>query len=157
MSSNKNPPYYWIIIILIILSFAGFVDSSYLSFLHFENSEATCLVFGSCDKVLLSSYSEIASVPVALMGAVYYFVILVISAVIAANKKHNYLEKIILYVSILGFLASIYFVYLQIFVIKALCFYCLISLSINLLLFIFAIVLVNKTRRITPVIVERNY
>jgi dihydroorotate dehydrogenase len=123
-----------------LLSLVGLVDASYLTYEHYTQSIPPCsanVLFADCGKVLASSYATIGSISVALIGLVYYFILFVLFLLTlrSADKKPFFL---ILIQSFFGLLASLYFVYLQIWVIGALCFYCLVSATASILIFVLA-------------------
>jgi len=136
------------IVIIAILSLIGFADAAYLTASDYFSFAVPCSVTLGCETVLKSVYATIGPIPVALIGVFYYLTALIISISIITSTSSSYNNragKIILGIFSLGFLASGYFVYLQIFIIKSLCLYCLISALISLLLFISS-VLLNKKR-----------
>ncbi len=122
----------------IIISFLGFLDATLLTAEHYLGSLLGCPIFGGCDKVLISPYSAIVGIPVALFGTVYYLAIFVLGIAYFDTGRSRVL-KFAASLTPLGLIASLWFLYLQLFVIKALCFYCLISLLISTLLFIFGL------------------
>jgi uncharacterized membrane protein len=118
-----------------LLALFGFVDASYLTAKHYLGTPIPCSIFGGCDIVTGSAYSAIGPVPIALLGALYYLALLIL-AVIYLDSGKIFPFKAAAYGSIAGFLVSIFLVYLQIFVIRALCLYCMISATICLILFL---------------------
>lgn len=125
----------WIAPAFIIFSVVGLADASYLTAKHYLGSAIYCPVFGDCEKVITSSYSAIFGVPVSLLGALYYFTFLVLTILFLDTKN----EKIMSFaarVSVLGLAASVWFSFLQFFVIKAFCPYCLVSAGTSAALFI---------------------
>ena len=121
--------------LFLILSFAGFIDAFYLSAQRYRGANVICAVTDGCDKVTASVYSTIGNVPVAFLGTFYYFAVFTLILFYLFNKK----EKHFLLATGLtgfGFLASLWFVYLQIFVIKAICLYCMVSAGISTILFL---------------------
>jgi len=60
-----------------------------------------------------------------------------------AYFARNVIVKLAAVLAFLGFLASVYFVYLQVFVIKALCPYCLLSAFISTILFILSLLILR--------------
>ena len=122
---------------LIIVSFVGFLDSSYLLAEKLLGRTPTCFIGGGCEVVTTSSYSVIFGVPIALFGAFFYLVVL-LSSLLYQDFKNFIFIKIIVSLSFLAFLVSLYFVYLQFFVLKALCPYCLLSAGSSTLLFVFS-------------------
>lgn len=113
-------------LLLVLLATAGFLDSGYLTWKHYSDTSVICRVFEGCDRVLASVYATIGNTPVALFGVVYYGFLLYLLAVYLVYKNPMFLKSFAVF-SLVGFLASLWFLYLQIFVIKAFCFYCLIS------------------------------
>lgn len=127
------------------LSFIGFADAAYLSVLHYLAVLPPCSVVSGCEKVLTSQYSEIVGIPLALFGAVYYLFIFFLSIVAFSFEKWSQLYWAAL-LTAGGFVASLSLVYVQVFIINALCFYCLISAGINMLLFAVGITYIFKVK-----------
>ncbi|MCR4334794.1 MAG: vitamin K epoxide reductase family protein [Patescibacteria group bacterium] len=117
----------------LILSFLGFIDASYLSIEHFLGKIPPCSLVKGCEIVTTSSYSVIAGVPVALMGAIYYLIIFLCSVALITNPKVLFYRIIKILIPI-GFISSLYFVYVQIEILKAICLYCMFSAFTSLLL-----------------------
>lgn len=124
-----------LIIIFIIVSFLGFLDASYLTIEHYRNALLPCIVFKGCEQVTTSAYSKVFGYPLALYGAAYYL-FMMLAAVFYLDAKNELAFKAIKYLPITGFLASAYFIYLQLFVIHAICTYCVISAITSTSLFI---------------------
>lgn len=57
---------------LAVLGLPGIAASSYLTYSHFAGEATVCAGIGSCEFVQTSEYSDIAGVPVALMGLLYF-------------------------------------------------------------------------------------
>lgn len=132
MESNKIEKLNWA---FMIVSFSGFMDALYLSIQHFRGLPIICTILEGCNKVASSIYAEILNIPVAYMGVAYYFLIFLMALWFLASKNRNTFHLMSGF-TIVGFLASIWFVYLQVFIIKAICFYCMISALTSTLLFI---------------------
>lgn len=136
----------WLIFGLIGISFIGFLDASYLTIAHYTGATLNCSILKGCEQVTNSPYSVILNVPVALLGSLYYLTVLILSLLYFDTKNASIL-KIIAPFTLLGFAASVWFVYLQFFVIKALCQYCMVSALTSTLLFVLGI-LIFKFKRI---------
>ncbi len=119
--------------IFLIFGIVGLGDASYLTIQHYAGTSLVCSVFNGCDRVTSSVYATWGSIPVALVGIVYYAGILV-TAALAFWKSKKYL-LFTMGITTLGFLGSLWFVYLQFFVLNALCTYCLLSALITFVLF----------------------
>ncbi len=121
--------------LFLAVSFFGFLDALYLSIERARGVKVICVVLQGCDQVSASPYSVILNVPVAYLGAVYYCAIFLLAAWFLLFQKEETIRAMS-YVTPAGFLASTWFVYLQIFVIRAICFYCMISATTSTALFV---------------------
>lgn len=130
-------------IIFLIISFIGFLDATYLTIEHYRGSIPPCTIAG-CEVVLTSEQSKIFGIPVALLGSLYYLTLLTLSFT-ALNRKKESIIKLASKLTPIGFLASLYFVYLQLFVLKAICQYCMISAGTSTALFIIGMYIIFKT------------
>jgi dihydroorotate dehydrogenase subfamily 2 len=126
-----------ILIFLLILAAAGIIDSAYLTYEHFAvDSSVTCGfgIFNECGRVLQSVYSVVYGIPLALFGFIYYSTLF--AALTAITLKDSKLVKFLLLIlTPIGVLTSLYLVYLQFFILNALCLYCMLSAIISLTLF----------------------
>lgn len=125
----------WIPVLFLVISFLGFADASYLTIEHFRGVVPNCSILKGCEVVTTSSYSEIFGIPVALLGAFYYLTMLLLSIAFFDSKKERVL-RLAWIITPLGFLASAYFSFLMIVVLKAICIYCVGSVITSTLLFI---------------------
>lgn len=126
--------------IMICASALGFFDAFYLTIKHYTNTVPACSIITGCEVVTTSQYSYILGIPVALLGTFYYASILVNSGILL-HKKNSILKKMLSYWTVTGLLASIWFVSLQLFVIHAICLYCIGSAVSSTLLFICGLLL----------------
>lgn len=131
-------------IIFLAVSALGFLDAAYLTVEHYRGSIPPCTIKG-CEIVLTSAQSEIAGIPVALFGSLYYLALLILAIAYLDGKKS--LINLAAKLTPLGFIASLYFVYLQLFVIHNICQYCMASAATSTLLFIAGMYIIIKTRR----------
>lgn len=134
-------------IVLAVLSLLGFVDASYLTAKAYLGTPIRCAIFAGCDTVTRSAYSKIGPVPVALLGAMFYLAIIILSLAYFDTKKPS-IVRAIGFVSPIGFLASLWFVYVQFFILHSICLYCMISALTSTAIFItgFAILKVHGRR-----------
>ena len=120
-----------------IFSFIGFFDASYLAIKHYTGTIPPCTIVKGCGAVTTSQYATVGGISVALFGAIYYLVVL-ITAIAIIDTGNNSLKKFLSFFSIIGLVASIWFVSLQIFIINALCLYCLASATSSFAIFAIA-------------------
>lgn len=125
----------WLLSSIILTAFLGFLDAMYLATSHFIGIVPPCLVVGGCEQVTTSSYSVILGIPVAVMGALYYLSVLA-AALLYVDKKHPLAIKVLQVLTGTGFLFTLWFLYVQGFIINAWCTYCLFSAFTSTLLFI---------------------
>jgi uncharacterized membrane protein len=135
----------WFIIFFTIVSFLGFLDATYLTAQHYMGAIPPCVITTGCETVLTSEHSVIFGVPTALWGAIYYLLLFIL-AVLALDLKPEII-RFAAYITPLGFFASFYFVYLQFFVIKEICSYCMISATTSTTLFILGSFVIIKSRK----------
>jgi len=119
------------------VSFIGLVDASYLTAKHYSGGSVTCSILNGCDEVLNSEYAVIYKIPLALLGAFYYLIVFGLGSVFLFYKQKG-LEKYLLFLTSVGFIFSLWLVYLQVFIIKSLCLYCLVSAFLSITLFVLA-------------------
>lgn len=118
------------------MSLIGFADATYLAIKHYRNLSISCgILGGNCEKVTSSQYATIGDVPLALVGTFYYLIIFVLILLYLKFSREEIFDLIARF-TIVGFLASLWLTYLQLFVIKAICTYCLISALAATTLFI---------------------
>lgn len=122
---NLNLVPKWVPIFLLIVALIGFADATYLTVEHYLNTIPPCTI-GGCETVLTSSYAEIAGIPVSLGGSIYYFFIVLMLFMYMDSKKEIFL-RLPLLASVVGFISSLWFMIVMVFVVKAFCPYCVVS------------------------------
>lgn len=137
-----------LIILFLTVSFLGFLDATYLTAQHFLGAIPPCVITTGCETVLTSEHNNIFGIPVALLGSLYY-ISLFLLAVFYLDTKQVRIIRLAAYLSPLGFLASLYFVYLQLFVLKEICPYCMVSALTSTTLFILGIFIIRSSRSAT--------
>lgn len=124
----------------VILACLGLVDALYLTYVKISHTFALCGPLGDCESVNTSQYSEIAGIPISILGAAAYFLILVLLVMEPrASFWKNNGPLMVFGVSLVGVLYSAYLTYIEIFVLKAICPYCAASAVIMVLLLILSI------------------
>lgn len=135
-----------ITVLFLLISFFGLLDSAYLTAEHFQKRPLfNCSVLEGCQKVTTGPYSTIGGVPVALLGVVYYLTVFCLG-LIGLRTAASSIVALTAPLTAAGFLFSVYLIYLQIFVIKALCLYCLFSAAAATALFLLALFLLAAVR-----------
>jgi uncharacterized membrane protein len=135
---------YWFSVGLAIL---GLLVSIYMTIYKLTANNAMCLGSGDCSTVNASPYSEIYGIPVALFGVFGYGVIL--GLLFIKKQFGNFIYQnstlAIFGLAVTGFAFTLYLVYLEIYVIKAICPFCITSqISMTVLFFVTTIRLIRQ-------------
>jgi uncharacterized membrane protein len=128
-----------------IVSLIGLVDSIYLAVEHVSGRSVRCTIVSGCSEVLSSQYASVRGVPLALIGAVAYF--LVFSLATLGAFGYRVAGKILAWVVGGMFFTTLWLLYLQAFVIKAFCQFCLLSAAVTLVLVILVLISLRLQRR----------
>ena len=121
-----------------LLSLVGLVDALYLTIEHVTGQSVQCTITSGCSEVLSSSYAVVAGIPLAAVGAAAYFS--VFSLATLAAFKYEFARPLLLLLVAAMFLVSLWLVYLQAFVIREFCQYCLLSAAITTTLLVVVII-----------------
>jgi uncharacterized membrane protein len=126
-------------LILAALDVIGLLIASYLSVVELQGGIPSCGPLHGCETVATSPYSRIGGVPVAVYGVGLSLILLTLA--IAWWRTNLYVLLLAHYgLSLAGVLFEIYFLYLQVFVIGAVCVWCT-SYGLSLILrFVIALV-----------------
>lgn len=116
-------------ILAVLLSLLGLADALYLTIEHVTGQTVRCTILSGCSEVLSSQYAVVAGIPLAAVGAAAYFT--VFSLAILAVFEYRIAGKILTPLVIAMFFVSVWLFYLQAFVIRQFCQYCLISAAIT--------------------------
>jgi uncharacterized membrane protein len=122
----------------------GLGGAIYLTYVETQSVQAFCGPIGDCNAVQSSSYAHVWGIlPVSLLGAFGYIAIL--AAWWIGRLRQNWgliatYAPIVLYgVTLFGTIFSVYLTYLELFVIKAVCIWCVSSAVIITLLLLFSL------------------
>ena len=114
------------------------VDSIYLSYSKLTHQAVFCGTYGGCETVNSSPYSEIAGIPIAILGVGAYLVLL---GLLFLERRGGYWRVngpiLVFGLSLAGVLYSAYLTWIEIAVIHAICPYCVVSAVAITFLFIF--------------------
>jgi uncharacterized membrane protein len=115
-----------------IVSLAGLADATYLAVQALTGETLGCGGSPDCFRVLGSSYARVAGIPVALFGVVGYFS----AFTFATFAAFGYARARTFLIPTIGamFLATLWLLYVQAFLLHAYCRYCLFSAATTFLL-----------------------
>ena len=114
------------------VSLIGLADAIYLTVEHVSGRSVRCTIIQGCSEVLSSPYASFHGVPLALMGATAYFSVFSLATLAAFGYKTA--GKLLMFVVASMLLVTLWLVYLQAFVIRAFCQFCLLSALVTLVL-----------------------
>lgn len=115
-----------------IVAMAGLADATYLTVQALTGETLSCGGSPDCFRVLGSSYAKVGRIPVALIGALAYFSVFTFAtfSVFGYARARKFLALIVG----MMFLATLWLLYVQAFLLHAYCRYCLFSAAITFLI-----------------------
>jgi uncharacterized membrane protein len=133
----------------IALTIVGLLVAAYMTVYAFTSNDNMCIGSKDCSVVNASKYSKIdlmgVRVPVAVAGVVGYAAIL---AVLLLERKVGFLQEngtlVFFGLSLIGFLFTLYLIYVEIALIQAYCPFCIASQSAMTLIFILSVIRVVR-------------
>lgn len=116
-------------VLIPILSVLGLGVALYLTYVETTNVAAVCGPVGDCNAVQASPFATLFGfLPVGLLGALGYVGILAAWFVARSNGTYGRIAALVVFgMALFGVLFSIYLTYLELFVIKAVCIWCITS------------------------------
>lgn len=127
--------------VTIALAVIGLLVSIYMTIYKVTSNEAMCIGSSGCSEVNASRYSEINGIPVAVLGVIGYSTIL---ALLFLETRLSFFQEngtmIFFGISLMGFLFTLYLIYLEVALIKAYCPFCLASQAVMIIIFIISVI-----------------
>ena len=131
--------------IIIVLSVIGVIGSAYSTYEHYQlisdsSSGSFCDISAevSCSAVNSSPYSEVMGIPTALIGLVWFIILVILCY--GVELKHKFWKPAPFYLfvwSIIGMLTVFWLVYAELFLIGAICLVCtLVHILVIIILFL---------------------
>ena len=139
----------WPYLIAAVLALVGLADAIYLTVEHLTGESLRCTIISGCSEVLSSPYSHIGSVPLAAIGALAYFAVFSLATLVMF--RYQFAATLLKIIVAIMFLTTLWLLYLQAFVIRHFCQYCLLSalvtFSLTGVLLLTSLTKNNQTRR----------
>ncbi|HUO75400.1 MAG TPA: vitamin K epoxide reductase family protein [Candidatus Paceibacterota bacterium] len=132
-----------IVIGMFITALIGFADSAYLTAEHVRGILPPCTILKGCEAVLASGFSSIGPVPVSATGLLFYGAMIVLLVMYFDSWDRRFLHRAA-WLSVAGFLGTLYFVAVQAFILHAFCQYCMLSALTSTTLLILGIVVMKR-------------
>ena len=125
-------------VVAALLSLLGLADALYLTIEHVTGQSVRCTIISGCSEVLSSPYAVVAGIPLAVIGAAAYFT--VFSLATLALFGYRIAGKVLTPLVVAMFVVSLWLIYLQAFVIREFCQYCLLSAAITFCLLVVVLI-----------------
>jgi uncharacterized membrane protein len=132
----------WVDWLIPLIALAGIGVAGYLTYVETQAVDAICGPIGDCNSVQSSTYARVFGVlPVGILGLFGYVAILVAWAIqkVRQDKWGSYAQLAMLAMALFGTLYSIYLTYLEIWVIRAVCMWCISSAVLITLLMLLSV------------------
>jgi uncharacterized membrane protein len=131
-SAQASKQFAWRYLVSALLSLIGLADALYLTVQHLTGQSLRCTIISGCSEVLSSPYAQIGSIPLAAVGATAYFTVFSLS--ILAAFGYRLARPLLRALVAVMFLMTVWLLYLQAFVIRHFCQYCLLSAAVTTVL-----------------------
>jgi uncharacterized membrane protein len=125
-----------------LLALLGLLDAAYLALERITGGPIACPIGGGCETVQSSAYALLLGVPVAFIGVAGYAALLLV-ALLSLQDIHLGIispDALLLALASIALLAGVYFMYVQVAVIGAICFWCATAALLDLLIWLAALV-----------------
>ena len=106
----------------IVVSVAGVALAAYLTYVHYQPAALICTTGGGCETVQQSKYAVLAGIPVAVLGLAAWT-----GALVLAIWDSALARTLLLAIALIALAFAVYLVVLQLFVIDAVCTWCMIN------------------------------
>lgn len=121
------------------LAVIGLAIAVYLTTVHFAQGEVYCLGVSGCDEVNKSPYSEVAGLPVSLLGSLLYAALIgVLWAEASERLKPGEARPLLFGMALSGVLYYAYLTYVEVAILRAICIWCVASAVITAAIFVLA-------------------
>ena len=112
-----------------LLTLGGIGIASYLTVVHYADQPIVCSSIGDCELVNSSKYAKLAGVPVAVLGLASYVMMLLL-ILGALLRRDAMLVAAAWGVALASFGFSMYLTYVELYVLDAICVWCVGSASV---------------------------
>ncbi len=122
-------------LVITVMSVLGIFVAGYLTWSHFSGQPVYCGGSSSCELVNSSRFAFIGSIPVSLIGLAGYVIILALS-LIPHKEDRQWPMLLIFGGALVGVMLQWYLFYIEVFVLRAICYWCVTSQTLITLIFL---------------------
>jgi uncharacterized membrane protein len=135
----------WLYRASVVLAILGLLVSIYMTIYKIYRVESMCLGSGDCSTVNASRYSEVNGIPVAVIGILGYAAILAALHFETRNRFFKQNSPMMIFgMGLTGFIFTVWLVYVEIALLKAICPFCVTSQVAMTIIFILAVIRLIK-------------
>jgi uncharacterized membrane protein len=131
----------WLYRVSVALAVLGVFVSAYMTVYKLTENPNMCLGNGGCSLVNSSKYAEVYGIPVAVVGVGGYLAIL---ALLWMERRSSFLTGnvtlVVFGLALVGFLFTLYLIYVELALIHALCPFCVTSQITMTVLFVLSVI-----------------
>ena len=129
----------------LVLVIIGLLVSIYMTIYKVTSNDSLCLGSGDCATVNASRYSEVSGIPVAVVGILGYAAML---AVHWFERRNSFFKEngtlLIFGMALTGFIFTVWLVYVEVALLKAICPFCVTSQVAMTFIFVIAVLRMIK-------------
>ena len=130
----------WLYRASVSLVVLGLLVSIYMTIYKVTSNNAMCLGSGDCSTVNASKYSEVNGIPVAVLGVLGYAAILAVHYFENRNRFFKQNSTLMIFgMALTGFIFTVWLIYIEIALLKAICPFCVTSQAAMTIIFIIAV------------------
>ncbi len=125
-------------VFLMFIAFSGFLVAFFIFQEKKMKRPLVCPLKANCELVIHSDYSHFFGIPVEILGMIYYSSVALLHAGLILYP-FSFPEQVVSFmaaVTVFSFLFSLYLVFIQVFVIKQWCSWCMSSAVFSIIIFI---------------------
>ena len=130
----------WLYRVSVALVILGLLVSIYMTIYKVTSNDSMCLGSGDCSTVNASRYSEVNGIPVAVFGMIGYLAILAVHYFENRNRFFKQNGTLMIFgMALTGFIFTVWLVYVEVALLKAICPFCVTSQVTMTIIFMIAV------------------
>ena len=130
----------WLYRALVALVVLGLLVSIYMTIYKVTSNNAMCLGSGDCSTVNASKYADVNGIPVAVFGVIGYLAILGVHSFENRNRFFEQNSTLMIFgMALTGFIFTVWLIYVEVAILKALCPFCVTSQVAMTIIFMIAV------------------
>lgn len=130
----------WLYRVSVALVVVGLLVSIYMTIYKVTSNDSMCIGSGDCKTVNASKYSEVNNIPVSVFGVIGYLAILAVHYFENRNRFFKQNSTLMIFgMALTGFIFTVWLIYVEIALLKALCPFCVTSQVAMTIIFVIAV------------------